>query len=432
MVAPRRISFRVRWLIAPAPQDWKNSAMVPLLYVTIDGLLDHIGFSQVVRVVEGLQDRGFAYSIVSLERARDLANDARVRTVRSALAAKGIAWTYATYREGGASTVSLNLTRLLHLAAGAAVARRPRLVHARAYHGALVASVLQRTLGIPYLFDARGLWIDERIEEGRWFTTPARERVARRVERALYRNALAIVTLTKLHASDVIRMQDPKSRPPVVIPTCADYDAFRIEPSPDTTSIPESVRHALVGRRVLAIIGSLNRAYLGADAARFVRATFELDANARLLVLSHQDDAWRRCLVDEAGVAASRVIVTRTHHEQMPSWLSLTDLGLLFLTPDTVARRGMMPTKLAEMFAAGVRPVVHGCNEEVRNWVRQSGTGIVLDALNDADIARAAALANADVPRSARERARAITAPHFSLRAGIDRYATLLEALTRA
>ena len=37
-----------------------------ILYVTADGLLEPLGFSQVVRVVEGLVRRGLRYDILSL------------------------------------------------------------------------------------------------------------------------------------------------------------------------------------------------------------------------------------------------------------------------------------------------------------------------------------------------------------------------------
>ncbi len=403
--------------------------MRPVLYVTIDGVLDHIGFSQVLRVVEALATRGVPYSLVSMERARDLGDTARVEAVRARLRAAGIAWESAPYHEGGAATVAENLGRLTALAARVAVVARAGLVHARGYHGALVARALRATLRVPYLFDARGFWIDERLEEGRWFTTPRRLRVARRVEHRLYRDARGIVTLTELHAADVTRDHLPRgARPPLVIPTCADYDQFRIAPTPSVEVVPMDVRQALRGRRVLAIVGSLNRAYLGRDAGRLMRAVLARDPDARLLVLSGQSDAWRTCLAG-CGVPAEATVLARADHEAMPAWLSLVDFGLLVLTPDTVAKRAMMPTKLAEFFAAGVGPVAHGCNPEVRDWVARAGSGIVLEGLGDDALDAAAAKICQTPALGVREHARAITAPHFSLASGVARYAQLLEAL---
>jgi hypothetical protein len=88
-----------------------------------------------------------------------------------------------------------------------------------------------------------------------------------------------------------------------------------------------------------------------------------------------------------------------------------------------------MPTKLAEFFAVGVRPLHYGCNSEVADWVRRVGTGLVLDSLAESELARAARFAvdshhDAAVLSAGRERAE----PHFSLRAGLDRYEALLRS----
>lgn len=56
-----------------------------ITYLTADGLLEPIGFSQVVRVIEALARRGWRYRVVSLERPQDLARESRVREVRQRL-----------------------------------------------------------------------------------------------------------------------------------------------------------------------------------------------------------------------------------------------------------------------------------------------------------------------------------------------------------
>jgi hypothetical protein len=127
----------------------------------------------------------------------------------------------------------------------------------------------------------------------------------------------------------------------------------------------------------------------------------------------------------------TQVVLTRADHEAMPEWLSLMTWGLLLLTPDTVAKRAMMPTKLAEFFAAGVRPLIHGCNPEVRAWVARAGSGLVLDRLDEPSMDRAVEVIGSPRDATACERARTITAEHFSLASGIERYAALLRELTR-
>jgi glycosyltransferase involved in cell wall biosynthesis len=117
----------------------------------------------------------------------------------------------------------------------------------------------------------------------------------------------------------------------------------------------------------------------------------------------------------------------------MPVWLRRIDWGLLLLETRP-NKGGSMPTKLGEMFAAGVRPVQLGCNDEVRDWVVRTGSGITLPDASDDSLREAAAkIAGARDDRALLRRAREIAQPHFALSAGVDRYERLLrDVIARA
>lgn len=379
------------------------------LYITIDGALGHIGFSQVVRLIEGLAARGHRYHLVSLEREADLADAGRVERLRSRLAAVGVGWTYGRYAQGGAGSVVANEAKLAALAAAAVVRERITHIHARGYHAALVAMSLRR----PWLFDMRGYWIDERIDEGRWFTTPARVAAARSIERSLIRSASAVVTLTELQADDVRRLGFHAPDRVVAIPTCADYDAFH----PATT--PPS-------RLTIGIVGSANRSYLVPETAQLAALILERDPAAIVRVVSGDARPWTDALRD-AGAAMDRVETLRVPHEQMPEVLRELSWVLMLLTPETIAKRGSMPTKLGECFASGVRVAAYGCNPEVEGWVSRSGAGVVLESVEPSKLDQAASAMVARPDARALSAAVAGTRGHFALAAGRDRYHKLLD-----
>lgn len=402
--------------------------MRPTVYLSIEGILGHIGFSQVFRVVEGLAQRGVPYALVTLEREKDLQDHRRLTAIEARAKRSGIDWAWAVYREGGTvAAVAENLGRLGALAARQLLRHRGRLLHARGYHGGVVALGLKSMLRPRWIFDARGYWVDERLEERRWFTTPRRLDGARRVERRLFGTSDAVVTLTQLQADDVLggEFGQPKG-PVVVIPTCADFEEFRPR-APDTLSlIPPAERERLAGKPVVGVVGSLNRAYLGRETARLAAEVLRRRLDAHLLVLSAQRDEWMAALVAE-GAPLERVVVTRADHEAMPQWLSLLSWALLLLAPESRAKRGAMPTKLAEFFATGVRVCAHGCNREVTDWVERSGGGLVLSRTDDEALSSAAArICSVDGPDLA---ARELTRAHFSLQSGLDRYVSLVRSL---
>lgn len=400
-----------------------------LLYVTADGLLEPLGYSQVLRVVEGLARKGWCYRVLSLEKPNDLKHVERVRQVRQRLQAAGVEWSARPYDWSGTASAAVTNLRTLCAETMHLVRRKGVTgIHARAYHGVFAAHAAWWAHRTPYLFDTRSYWFDERLEEGRWFTTPIRLGLARGFEYQFFAQAAGIVSLTELQATDVRRghFGPPGARPVICIPTCADYDDFRRRPIAQCHRVPLPLRSQLAGKLVLGIVGSLNRSYLVDETMGLVRRVMSLHPNAHVLVVTGQVDEYQRRLA-KSGVNASRTTVTKAEHDAMPDWLSLMHWGLLLLDPQSPAKRASMPTKLAEFFAAGVRPVQFGCNSEVASWVERAGTGLVLTRVDAAGLDEAAQrLVDFELPAGALERGRAISAEHFSLETGLTRYDAVL------
>ena len=407
--------------------------MKRLLYLSVDGLLEPLGFSQVVRVIEGLAARGWRYDVISLEKRKDLTDPVRVHAVETRLAKAHIRWTRLEWNEaGGASAAASNLGALTSTAL-----RRVRqggldALHARSYVAATAAQAVWLATRTPFVFDTRAYWIDERLEDGKWFTTPVRLGVARGLEHQLFACAAGVVTLTELQAQDVRSGQfGPLGERPVVCsPTCADYDDFARRPLDACLAVPADLRARLDGTRVLGLIGSLNRSYCVDETLRLSRLVLERDATAQVLVLSGQGEAWTQA-ANRAGLDPRRLLIRRAHHDDMPQWLSLIDWGLLLLVPASRAKRASMPTKLAEFFAAGVRPVQSGCNDEVSQWVRRAGSGLSLDSLDEQTLTQAADAIVRRHASSELDLARERTRAHFSLEHGIRRYDELWQRVFR-
>jgi hypothetical protein len=395
-----------------------------ILYLSQDGALEPLGFSQVYRVVEGLGRRGLPYVLLSLEKPADLEDAPRVAELDERLRQAGVTWWREPYvTGGGGKAAARNVATLLRRTLAACALDGVGLIHARGYVPAMAAHAARRTLRVPYVFDARGYWVDERADEGQWFTSPARLAAARLVERNLYSGAAATVSLTQLQADDIAggRFGPNRERPATCITTCADFDDFKLK---DASRAPAEMRERLKGQLVLGLVGSINASYQTDKMIALARRVLHRRADAHLLVLSAQKDAYRERLRD---VSPAQVSIERADHRAMPGWLGLIDWGLQLLTPERPAKRASMPTKLAEFLGTGVRPVHYGCNAEVDEWVRRTGSGIVLKDLSDASIEEAArTIVTQRLDRASIERAREIAAPHFSLASGVARYEELM------
>jgi hypothetical protein len=396
-----------------------------ILYVTFDGVLQPLAFSQVVRLIAGLRTAGFRYHLLSVERRSDLADRNKVAAVEAALGETSwtpIAVDLARSARRSAEAISRVLT------SGVALVRREGItrVHARAHLGGFVAHSIRAITGAPYLFDVRGCWIEEKTY---WFARPSAYALGKWMERRIYRDASAITTLTELLADDIrTGAFGAKPCPVVAIPPCADYDDF--DPSLRTgrendVVIPKNVRERLDGNLVFGIVGALNQSYAVDASLHLIQHALDANPRTHVLVLTQQMDEYANAF-QKLGIASERHTLWNPPHIDMPHWLAWLDWGLLLL-PDVAAKRGSMPTKLAEFFAAGVRPIAHGCNSEMMSWVRRSGSGVALETLDEESLRATATRAATIAPTLAiLERARSITTDHFSLASAIRRYGDVL------
>lgn len=388
------------------------------LFITLDGILEPLGQSQILPYVRGLARLGTPYSLLTLERASDVQGGA-ADELRQLLANENIGWTWAPYQGGGSAAVMRNCRTLLARAGDIVERENIKLVHARSYVAAGIAWRLKQSFRLPYLFDMRGYWIDERAADGRWFTNPVAYRAGKLIESALVRNAAGVVTLTELQAGD-IRQRVRADVPVAVIPTCADFDAF----SPNRSRFAEQFK----GKLVVGYVGSINSSYLHEPAFRLFRYLRELRPDAHLICLTRQTEEMQD-LLSAAGVAPGAYTVATAAHQEMPEWLAAMHWGLLMMRGG-LAKRGSMPTKLAEFFAAGVRPVHYGCNDEVARWVRQIGSGISLESVDDSALREAANRIASFPQRGETDSGGSASArAHFGLESGVQGYHALLTTL---
>lgn len=407
---------------------------VNALYVTFDGVLRPLGFSQVVRTVVGLARRGLNYALLSVERPVDLEKRDLREKVRSVLHSNGVPWTTIPAASMSSPRRAAQVATQGILQAALVVRRRHiNLVHARGYHGALVAAALKRLLGLAYVFDARGYWIEERTGPNAWFSTAQSYAAGKFIEQLLFRSADAVVTLTQLQATDLASgLFGPPPRLLEVIPTCADYEAFFLRPSrpakPDGGGcVPSAIQRRLSGKRVVAIVGALNRSYHVEETMALVKFAMKIDPTIHLLVLSEQFGDYEAAL-RSMDFTPDRYTLSAVDHTDMPEWLQWIDWGMLLL-PETAAKRASMPTKLAEFFATGVRPMFFGCNSEAAHWVERAGSGYVLPSIGNEALRDAARfMSDSKVNHEQLHAARQVTSVHFGLASCVDRYAGLLGA----
>ena len=397
-----------------------------ILYLSIDGVLEPLGRSQVLGYLSRLSGSGLSFVLVSLERERDF-NNASVRVeTEELLAMHQIEWIRLPYFAGGIGEALRNIRNLTSTSRKLIQEKPIGLIHARGHLPSFVASGLSALTGVPYIFDARSYWIEEKAEEGVWFKRRALYILAKRMERRAFRSSAGIVTLTEAMAEDLrVQILNEKSDIPlVVIPTCADFEQF----TRDAKAPPEmsfDLEKRLRNQFVIGMMGSINRSYLIPESLDIFQRLRKYRSDAHLLWVTRQIDV-AASLLQETGIDQQCCTIVESRYQDMPSWMGVMDWGFLLLK-ETFAKRGSMPTKLAEMLASGVRPIHYGCNSEVADRVREAGSGITLTDLSPLSLDAAAKhIANFSGDSASLDYARQVAAEWFSMESGARKYESLL------
>ena len=353
------------------------------LYLSYDGLTDPLGQSQILPYLVGLSKKGWKITVISFEKPERF--KALNETIHVQCENHNIHWIPKVYHKsppvfstlGDLNTLSKTVRKVVK-------EEKPLLIHCRSYLPMLVALPYQKQ-GIKVIFDMRGFWADERVEGGIWnLGNPLLKKVFRffkKKEKIFFEKSDAIVSLT--HAAvPVIKQQNVKAEI-AVISTATDLYLFN--PDKIDSSEKEKLKSQLRIKEqiVLGYAGSLGTWYLMDEMMSFFVRLLKKKPNAIFLFVTQDDDSIVYKLAQKHGVSESQLVVRKASRNEMPLYLSIMDLSVMFIKP-TFSKKASSPTKLGELMAMGVPVVCNGDVGDVEEIVSKYKAGLVLNELTDA------------------------------------------------
>lgn len=336
----------------------RGDFILTVLYITQNGVTDHIGRSQVAPYLLGLAKLGFPIHVLSAEKP---GHEDLIQEYRGAFDEAGIRWTCVTYRNAPPLLGQL-WTQLLMKRSAARIVRDEgiRVVHCRSFPPALIAHRLKPRLGVKYIFDFRDFYADGGLAKSKGLARLAYSRL-KQLEGPMIRHADKVVCLTE-RARDLLvdwylrDVKDAKARFQV-IPCCADFEHF----DPDKVS-SEALNNArrkaglMPDAFVLLYLGSLGPDYLLPQMIVLFRQVLLIRPDACFLFVSNNGEELIDKEVARQGVSAERIRFVSADRSEIPAFIMLADLSVVFIRAD-VSKAGCSPTKLGELFACNV-PVV--------------------------------------------------------------------------
>ena len=392
---------------------------IRVLYLSYDGMLEPLGQSQVLRYMENLRE-SVLYTLISYEKPRFWENRKSVDAVRRYMEHIGVQWYPLRYHHRPTLFATLwDLLRGFWIGLWLIRKHRIQIIHARSYVMGTLAWWLSSVTGIPWIFDIRGFWVDERVDAGLLSRDSTLYRLLKALERRLFQRSHAVVSLTQ-KGLDLLHSFDwyPRSKPERMIPTCVDL--MRFQPKKKATNVE---------RIVLGYVGTTGGWYLFDPVLRLVKWLQEKHGNVLFWVVTRDDSALLWKAIQRSKIEESRVRIEARSFEEVPEVIQNFDASAFFLKP-AFSKQASAPTRFAELMASGVPVVTNAGYGDLEQLITAYHVGVVVRDFSDTALQQAAdELLELLKDPHLSHRCRALAEERFSVSAGAREYFSLYREL---
>lgn len=394
-----------------------------VLYISYDGLTDPLGQSQVLPYLVELSKQGFRFTILSFEKKERYQKEQSI--IRTIVNNAGIEWKplFFTAKPPVLSKI-YDRYRMWHKALSLYKKDRFDIIHCRSYVAAEVGLRLKKRFGAKFLFDMRGFWADEKVDNGQWdLNKPLFKRIYRHYkqkEKEFLLNADGIISLTQAAKDYLLKQQEYRNLSIEVIPCCADLEHFNYHKIDRTESDELRKRLQIPDKaRVVTYLGSVGGWYMTKEMFLFLKLLLQSNEHYHMLLLTKDDPVKVKAEATAIGVPANKITVTYSNRKDLPLYLSLSWSSIFFIR-NSFSKIASSPTKHAELMGMGI-PII--CNDigDTGFIIKQTGTGFLVNEFGEESLAQA--IRNIEeIGMIDSETIRRCSIDFFDLKSGVQKY----------
>jgi len=392
-------------------------SLLKVLYISYDGISDPLGKAQVLPYIKKLAKKDIKIFLLSFE--KEISKKTEFNSFN-------INWISVRYHKGSILIKLLDMMTGIWLAIWTVRKEKIKIIHCRGYFSAFMAFCLKFIFPVSYIFDMRGLWVDERVDGGSLKKESFKYYVAKWVEKRLLTSAAKIVVLAHAMKYKLEKLPYLKEKIAsiVVIPTCVDLELFY----PDRSA--KEVRSEFKGKFIVSYFGSIGTFYNFSAILDFYKILSNSIKNAYLLVMSNSSLAFTRQVILDKGISSDRFYLNSVSYEDVPKWLKLSDVSLIFYNRK-YSGEGCCPTKLGESLACGVPVVINDGIGDCNFIIKEKNIGVVIKDFTEASYVKdidnlSQLLKNRE---NLSKRCRNAAEELFSLDSGVEKYLGIYDSL---
>ncbi len=390
-----------------------------ILYLSYDGMTDPLGQSQVLPYLIGLTKEGYSFTLISFEKKERF--EQQKETISAICKRNNIDWhpQFYTKKPPVISTMR-DVSKMKKVSLKLHQIKQFDLIHCRSYIAAMIGLHFKRKRNVPFIFDMRGFWADERVDGGLWnLKNPIFKTVYtyfKKKEIQFLKESMATVSLTnagKLEMEKWEVLYKEQFSPIRVIPCCTDLEVFsKVERSNEYTN--------------LGYIGSLGTWYLLDEMLAFFKVYKALHNTAKFHFLTKDDPQLILKKGLALGLQANDFIIEEATRDEIKDKVKTWKYAVFFIKP-SYSKISSSPVKQGELMAMGI-PVF--CNAGVGDSdqiIHNYHSGILVKELNE--INYQIAIEQMETTKFDTDTIRAGAEAYFSLNNGIQLYKTIYDTI---
>lgn len=331
-----------------------------ILYLTYDGLTDSLGQSQILPYLFGLsKNESISITIISFEKTQ--LNNFDKDNVLNKLTKYQIDWIPLKYSKSPPIISTIWDIYKLNLATKRLIKNGLDLIHCRSYIASIIALKIKKKYSIPFLFDMRGFWADERVDGKIWdlniFIYRRIYKFFKKKEKEFLQFSNHTISLTSNGKKEIESWNLSNQSPITIIPCCVDENLFNKKNIVDKrTELGISITDF-----VISYVGSIGTWYMLDEMLSFFKILSLKKENAKFLFITKESSSGIYLKSKEFGIKRENVIVTSSTRDMIPSYISVSNFSIFFILP-VYSKKASSPTKMGEIMNLGI-PII--CNSSV-------------------------------------------------------------------
>lgn len=392
-----------------------------ILYLSYDGLTDALGQSQILPYLVGLSQKfGYHFTIISAEKKENF--NSKKQLIESQIKDLPITWKPIFYHKKPPVFSTLwDLWAMYRKAIALHKEKNFRLVHCRSYLTALIGEKFTNRFQVPFLFDMRGFWADERLDGNLWsLKSPLYRKIYhffKEKEKDFLRKATHTISLTHNAKNEILSWKGFEKMPISVIPCCVDTDLFCQN---------EKITNPKKEMLTISYLGSIGTWYLLKEMLIFFKMLLQSYPKAKFSFITAENPQIILQEAEKLNLPLTQIEIRKAERREVPALIAESQLSIFFIK-DSYSKKASSATKMAEILAMGVPVITNNIGDNAFLFEKYN-YGYLLEDLSPESMQKAIAYIPELLQKSA-ESLRAIAKDYFALEKGIAEYQKVYEKI---